>query len=68
MRIGPTEPKLRTIGRVAEELGAPVWRVDYAVRTRRITPAARAGRLRLWDAAGVERIRAALAEIREVSR
>ena len=43
-------PRLRTPGVLAELLGVPLHRVDYILRTRRhIRPAARAGRLRLYD-------------------
>jgi len=57
-------PKLRTPGVVARELGEPLHRVDYVLRTRpEIRPTARAGRLRLFDLAGVEAIREALADI-----
>ncbi len=47
----PTDaPRLRTPGVLAELLGVPLHRVDYILRTRRhIHPAARAGRLRLYD-------------------
>lgn len=43
-------PRLRTPGVLAELLGVPLHRVDYILRTRaHIRPAARAGRLRLYD-------------------
>ena len=43
-------PKLRTPGVLAIDLGEPLHRVLYVLRTRRhIRPAARAGRLRLYD-------------------
>lgn len=57
----PTEfpaPKLRTPGVLAADLGEPLHRVLYVLRTRsHIRPAARAGRLRLYE-------RSALAQIR----
>jgi hypothetical protein len=56
-----TVPTLRTPGVVARELGAPLHRVQYILRSRGIAPAARAGRLRLLDAKGVGAIREALA-------
>jgi hypothetical protein len=56
-------PTLRTPGVVAREVGAPLHRVQYVLRTRKIAPAARAGRLRLLDAKGVEAVRKALAGI-----
>jgi len=56
-------PILRTPGVVAQELGAPLHRVQYVLDSRGIAPSARAGRLRLLDAKAVEAIRQALAEI-----
>jgi hypothetical protein len=54
-------PKLRTPGVIAHELGVPLHRVLYVLRTRAfIVPAARAGRLRLYDLEAVARIRHAL--------
>jgi hypothetical protein len=54
-------PKLRTPGVIAHELGEPLHRVLYVLRTRAfITPSARAGRLRLYDLQAVARIRHAL--------
>lgn len=50
--------EVRTVGVIARLLGVPVHRVQYVLRTcPDISPAARAGRLRLFDAAGVSRIR-----------
>ena len=56
-----TVPTLRTPGVVARELGVPLHRVQYVLRTRGIMPAARAGRLRLLDGKAVGAIRDALA-------
>ena len=43
-------PRLRTPGVLAELLGVPLHRIDYILRNRaHIRPAARAGRLRLYD-------------------
>ena len=43
-------PKLRTPGVLAAELGEPLHRVLHVLRSRpHIRPAARAGRLRLYD-------------------
>ena len=51
-------PRLRTPGVLASDLGAPLHRVLYALRTRvHIRPAARAGRLRLYDSEAVALIR-----------
>ncbi len=49
MTVKPV-PKLRTPGVLAHDLGVPLHRVLYILGTRRhIRPAARAGRLRLYD-------------------
>lgn len=51
-------PKLRTPGVLAGHLGESLHRVLYVLRTRRhIKPAARAGRLRLYDRDAVALIR-----------
>ena len=66
LRIVPDEPepRLRTVGRMAEELGEPLHRVVHVLRSRRgIRPAARAGRLRLFDRAAVEAVRRELGKI-----
>lgn len=55
---------LRTLGRAAAELGEPLHRVRYAVDTRKIEPAGRVGVYRVFDDAGVEKIRQALAEMK----
>ena len=56
----PNKPlvKLRTIGVLATELGEPLHRVEYILRTRRhIRPAARAGILRLYDREALAMVR-----------
>ena len=56
-----TVPRLRTPGVIAAELGVSLHRVTYVLRTRPyICPAATAGRLRLFDSAGIAEIRHAL--------
>ncbi len=51
-------PRLRTPGVIAQELGEPLQRVQYVLRTRsHITPAALAGRLRLYDRQAVAMVR-----------
>ena len=58
------EPELRTAGVVARELGQPLHRVQYIFKTRpHIQPAARAGRMRLYDIEAMEAVRAELARI-----
>ena len=54
-------PNLRTVGVLATEVGEPLHRVLYVLRTRpQIRPAARAGRLRLYDSDAVEQVRSAI--------
>lgn len=54
-------PRLRTPGVIARELGEPLHRVLYVLRTRAfIVPSARAGRLRLYDREAAALIRHAL--------
>lgn len=51
-------PKLRTPGVLASDLGEPLHRVLYVLRTRtHIRPAARAGSLRLFDRTAVALVR-----------
>jgi hypothetical protein len=51
-------PHLRTPGVVARELGVPLHRVLHVLRSRsHIQPAARAGRLRLYDREAVAAVR-----------
>ncbi len=58
---GNREPRLLTAGVLAERLGVPLHRVTYILRTRRhIRPVARAGTLRLYDAAVERLVRAEL--------
>jgi hypothetical protein len=66
-------PQLRTPGVIAAELGAPLSRVLYILRTRAhlIKPIGRAGTLRLYSPAAVEMVRDALREMdlrQEVAR
>jgi len=51
-------PSLITAGSIAHELGEPLHRVLYVMRTRQhIQPSARAGMLRLFDRSAVAMIR-----------
>lgn len=53
-----TVPRLRTPGVIAADLLEPLHRVLYVLRTREhIRPAARAGRLRLYDREAVAMVR-----------
>jgi hypothetical protein len=51
-------PRLRTPGVIASEIGEPLSRVQYVLRTRtHIQPTATAGRLRLYDRSAVAMVR-----------
>lgn len=64
MKKPDTAPKLRTPGVLAEDLGQPLHRVLYVLRSRQhIRPAAMAGRLRLYDRDALEAIRVELARM-----
>ena len=41
--------QLLTVGEIAARLGQPIHRVQYAIKSREIQPAAMAGRLRIFD-------------------
>jgi hypothetical protein len=55
MSIRPHKAAL-TIGAIARELGEPVHRVQYVVKTRAIEPEAMAGNLRIFPPEAVERV------------
>lgn len=61
--------QLLTVGEIAIRLGQPVHRVDYAIRSRGIRPAARAGRLRVFSTEAIAQIQDAIdeADRREVA-
>lgn len=57
-------PRLRTPGVMAADLGEPLHRVLYVLRTRStIQPTAMAGRLRLYDSEAQRRLEQELAAI-----
>ncbi len=57
-------PRLVTIGVIASELGQPLHRVEYVLRSRaHIAPAARAGTVRLFERSAVRLVRDELAAI-----
>jgi hypothetical protein len=60
-------PRLRTPGIIADEVGEPLSRVLYILRTRshQIKPIGRAGTLRLYSKEAVEKVRAALLEMQQ---
>lgn len=58
MSTASGSPQLRTIGRMAAELGVPIHRINHILATRsHIQPVARAGTLRLFDAEAVAQVR-----------
>ena len=62
--MNPQIPKLRTPGVLAADLGEPLHRVLYVLRTRpHIRPTASAGRFRLYDRNAADLLRHELAAI-----
>lgn len=62
-------PSLITPGVIARRLGVPLHRVTHILSTRdHIQPSARAGTLRLYDAAAVEAVRKELNFSRQARR
>ena len=49
-----------TVGQMADKLGQPPSRINYAISKLRIKPVARVANIRLFYAATVERMRKAL--------
>ena len=45
-----------TVGAIARELGEPIHRVEYAIRTRGIEPEAIAGHIRVFPPDAIERV------------
>lgn len=54
---------LKTLGEIATEVGVRPYSVAYAISSRGIRETQRAGIVRLFDAAAVDQIKMALAEI-----
>ena len=52
-----------TVGEIARRLKQPTWRIGYIIRSRQIEPSARAGNIRVFTDADVERIANALKHI-----
>jgi hypothetical protein len=52
-----------TIGAIARELGEPIHRVQYAIRTRGIEPECVAGNIRVFGDDAIERVAGILHEI-----
>ena len=62
----PPEPQLITPGTIAREINQPIHRVLHILATRSaIRPAARAGRIRLYDRQAIEAVRREITRIDE---
>lgn len=62
--VNRTTPQLLTVGVMADELSVPIHRIVHVLKTReQIRPRARAGRVRLFDRAGLESVRRELIDI-----
>ncbi len=48
--------QLPTIGTIANQLGEPVHRIEYVIRSRSIKPSGRAGNARVFSESDIERI------------
>ena len=63
----PPAPQLITPGTIAREINQPIHRVLHILTTRSaIRPAARAGRIRLYDRQAIEAVRREIARIDEI--
>lgn len=47
---------LLSVGEIARQIGEPVWRIEYQIRSRNIQPTGRAGNARVFDEADVSYI------------
>jgi hypothetical protein len=56
-------PTLLTLGDIAKRIGEPIHRVRYAIESRKIEPAGRAGQLRMFLESDVELIQSVLRRI-----
>jgi hypothetical protein len=52
-----------TVGAIARELGEPIHRVQYAIRTRGVEPECLAGNIRVFADDVVERVASILSQI-----
>lgn len=58
-----TIPFAATIGEIARQVGCPVHRIEYVIRTRNLRPKERAGNIRVFSEADVQFI---ASEIRRI--
>lgn len=54
--------RLLTVGEIAARLGQPIHRVSYAIKSRGIRPAAKAGQLRVFSTECIAQVQDALDE------
>ncbi|MBN1341506.1 MAG: hypothetical protein JXQ73_02445 [Phycisphaerae bacterium] len=57
------DQRLVTLGEIARDMGLPLHRLTYALKTYHVRETQRAGVIRLFDAAAVERVKAAVRRI-----
>lgn len=63
MAVHCGDPRVPTVGVIAERFGVRVHQVQYVVRTREIHPVGRAGGARIFSEQQVERIAAELRRV-----
>ena len=56
-------PAVPTVGEIARRLGQPLHRIEYVIRSRDIQPTGRAGNIRVFTDADVDRIAGELRRI-----
>jgi hypothetical protein len=59
------QPVFNTVGTIAQRLAEPLHRVEYVIGARGIKPIGRAGNLRVFSEAAVQRIAGELRRIDE---
>ncbi len=57
--------QLLTLGQIADRARLPIHRIDYFLRSRGIKPVARAGQLRVFGQAALDRVLAELGSATE---
>lgn len=57
-----------TVGEIARRLGEPIHRIEYIIRARNIAPIVRAGNVRVFSDANVDRIASELRRINNDKR
>jgi hypothetical protein len=54
--MSTSAPTMTTIGEIARRLGEPIHRIEYVIRTRRISPRGWAGNARVFPEEAVDAI------------